>query len=155
VAVIDGHYENEFFLSEACDLALREMRQEGVNDFRIVKMRYCEDITEETLRIVFPDGYPGLALEHAALLETSMMLYCFPELVDLGKVANDDPAKFPPYDVFPSNPDWVPPPGSLSRIQGSTADHGKLLVEEFTDLVVSVLEKEFRGKTPEDPRLVV
>ena len=29
VAVIDGHYENEFFLTEACDLALRDLRYDA------------------------------------------------------------------------------------------------------------------------------
>ena len=80
IAVIDGHYENEFFLTEACDLAVRDLRYDGITDVRILKMRYCEEISDEVLAIAYPGGYPGLALEHGAVLETSMMLYLFPHL---------------------------------------------------------------------------
>ena len=74
-----------------------------------------------------------------------MMLYCYPHLVDLEKITDDLPAEFPPYDLYPPDPDWVPPSGCLSRADGSSAEIGKLLVEEFTDLVAGVLEKEFRS----------
>ena len=118
IAVIDGHYENEFFLTEACDLAVRDLRYDGVTDVRILKMRYCEEISDEVLAIAYPDGYPGLALEHGAVLETSMMLYLFPHLVDVSKISDDPPADFPPYDLYPGNPDWVPPSGCLAPAHG-------------------------------------
>ena len=49
-----------------------------------------------------------------AVLETAMMLYCYPELVDRSKITDEGLAKFPPYDLFPGNPDWVPASGALS-----------------------------------------
>ncbi len=153
VAVIDGHYENEFFLTEACDLAIRDLRYDGITDFKILKMRYCERIKDETLEKIYPGDYPGLDLEHGAVLETSMMLYCFPHLVDMDKISDDPPADFPPYDLYPGNPDWVPPSGCLARADGSSAEIGQLLVEEFTELVSSSLEQEFRGATKSKPRL--
>ena len=154
VAVIDGHYENEFFLTEACDTAIRDLRYDGITDMKILKMRYCEDIKEETLHKVYPNGFPGLDLEHGAVLETSMMMYCFPDLVDVSKIADYPPADFPPYDLYPPNTDWVPPSGCLSRAEGSSAEIGKMLVEEFTNLVASALEAEFRGGTASKARLV-
>ena len=130
IAVIDGHYENEFFLTEACDLAVRDLRYDGINDIKILKMRYCEEISDEVLEIAYPDGYPGLAPEHGAVLETSMMLYLFPHLVAVTKISDDAPADFPPYDLYPGNPDWVPPSGCLASAHGSSAEIGKMLVEE-------------------------
>ena len=144
IAVIDGHYENEFFLTEACDLAVRDLRYDGISDIKILKMRYCEEISDEVLDIAYPDGNPGLALEHGAVLETSMMLYLFPHLVDVTKISDDAPADFPPYDLYPGNPDWVPPSGCLASAHGSSAEIGKRLVDEFTDLVSGALAAEFR-----------
>ena len=145
IAVIDGHYENGFFLTEACDLAVRDLRYDGITDIKILKMLYCEEIKDETINTIYPNGYPGLSLEHGAVLETSMMLYCFPHLVEVSKISEDPPADFPPYDLYPGNADWVPPSGCLSPAHGSTAEIGKRLVDEFTDLVSRSLEAEFRG----------
>ncbi len=145
IAVIDGHYENEFFLTEACDLAIRDLRYDGVTDMKILKMRYCEEVSDEAINTTYPNGYPGLSLEHGAVFETSMMLYCFPNLVDVDKISDDPPADFPPYDLYPVNPDWVPPSGCLSPAHGSSAEIGKMLVDEFTGLVSRALEAEFRS----------
>jgi creatinine amidohydrolase len=38
-------------------------------------MGYWEFSTEDTLRKVFPDGFPSWNLEHAGVMETSVMLY--------------------------------------------------------------------------------
>lgn len=144
LAVIDGHYENGMFLTEAVDLALRDLRYDGVTDVKVVKMIYAEEIKPATLARIFPRGYPGLALEHAATLETSMMLYLFPDLVRRDKIPDHPAPQFPPYDVYPTNVDWVPPTGVLSPAGTATAEFGKLLIDEFVDLVASVLEREFR-----------
>jgi creatinine amidohydrolase len=63
----------------------------------------------------------------------------------MGRVADDGPARFPPYDVYPENPDWVPPSGSLSPGRAATPEMGKLLVEDFVELVTSSLKAEFRS----------
>lgn len=145
IAVIDGHYENRFYLDEACHLAIREVGYAGVSDARILKMIYAEAIKQETLDKVYEgQGYPGLDLEHAGILETAMMLYCYPDLVDMSKVADEANADFPPYDMFPGEPSWVPASGSLSCGKTATAEIGKLLVEEFVTLVSTSLEREFR-----------
>ncbi len=110
-----------------------------------VIMRHCEEITGESINKTYPNGYPGLSLEHGAVFETSMMLYCFPDLVDVSKISDDPPADFPPYDLYPGNPDWVPPSDCLSPAHGSSAEIGKMLVDEFTGLVSRALKAEFRS----------
>ncbi|MGH7264142.1 MAG: creatininase [Candidatus Rokuibacteriota bacterium] len=144
LAVIDGHYENQMFLTEGADLAVRELRYDGVTDVRILKMRYCEAIRPETLARVFPHGFAGLDLEHAGVLETSMMLHLFPQLVQMEEVPADPPAAPPPYDVYPTDASWIPASGVLSPAGASTAESGRLLVEEFVELVVASLEAAFR-----------
>lgn len=147
LAVIDGHYENQFFLTEGCEQAIRRLRSHGVDDVHILKMRYPEVVKPETLEYIeqfYPQGYPGLELEHGGILETSMMLYLFPHLVDMDKVPTDPPAQFPPYDLYPHRArDWVPPSGVLTPATKSSAEIGKILVDEFVDLVASALEDAF------------
>ncbi len=149
LAVIDGHYENQFFLTEGCELAIRRLRALDVDGVEILKMRYPEVVKEDTLAHLeqfYPNGYPGLDLEHGGILETSMMIYLFPHLVNMDKVPTDPPASFPPYDLYPHKAaDWVPPSGVLTPATKSSAETGKLLVEEFTDLVAGALEAAFRA----------
>jgi creatinine amidohydrolase len=143
IAVIDGHYENQMFLTEGVDLALRELRASGCDDVRVLKMRYCETIRPETLAQVFPRGFPGLDLEHAGTLETAMMLYLFPDRVATEEIPGDPPAAPPPYDVYPTDTSWIPPSGVLSPAKAATAEIGRLLVDEFVDLVVRSVEAVF------------
>jgi creatinine amidohydrolase len=144
IAVIDGHYENQMFLTEGIDLAVRDLQRAGVEDLRVLKMRYCETIEPSTLLRIFPNGFPGLDLEHAGVLETSMMLYLFPHLVTMERVPRDPAAAPPPYDVYPTNTSWIPPSGVLSPATASTAEIGRILAEEFVQLVVRSLQAEFR-----------
>ena len=143
IAVIDGHYENQMFLTEGIDLAMRDARAAGAEDLRVLKMRYCETIRPETLARIFPHGFPGLDLEHAGVLETALMLHCFPERVDMAQVPNDPPAAPPPYDVYPTDTSWIPPTGVLSPAKAATAEIGRLLADECVDLVVRSLEAAF------------
>jgi creatinine amidohydrolase len=145
IAVIDGHYENRFILDEGCYRAQQDLAVRGQKDVTIIKILYPERIKSETLAKVYEGvTFPGLDLEHAGILETSMMLYCHPELVELDKVVEEPPAKFPPYDVFPVRPEWVPPSGCLSPPKGSARELGELLVEEFVANVISIVSSEFR-----------
>jgi creatinine amidohydrolase len=142
LAVIDGHYENGMFLAEACDLAATELKILGL-DVTIVKCMYGEDLPEAVARNLYEDDeFPGLALEHAGLLETSMMLHCFPEMVRDLTTAENKTAKFPPYDVFPVKPEWVPVSGSLAGSSGSSAEKGKFLVDRFVNAVSDAVRAE-------------
>ena len=146
LAVIDGHYENRFYLDEACHQAIRELEYAGVEGVKILKMIYAERIKPETLEKVYRGiPYPGLDLEHGGILETAMMLHLYPDLVDMSRIPDEELPGFPPYDLFPVNPDWVPPSGSLSSGKPATAEMGRLLVEEFVELVTESLRAEFRA----------
>ena len=147
VAVVDGHYENQMFLIEGIDLAMRELRYDGVTDMKIIRLEYWDFTSNETLAAVFPEGFPGYALEHAAVMETSISLHIHPHLVRLDKLPKDPPADFPPYDVYPTNVAWVPPSGVLSPAKSATAAKGKALFEEYVRTIAAALQKEFPAKT--------
>ena len=93
-----------------------------------MRLEYWDFFTAPTLAKAFPDGFPGYALEHAAVLETSMMLHYHPELVRLDRIPNDPPADFPPYDIYPTRTDWVPPSGVLSSAKSATKEKGAAMV---------------------------
>ena len=141
LVVIDGHYENQWFLTEGIDLALRELGT--ANPLRIMRLEYWDFCTEETLNHVFPDGFPGFALEHAAVIETSLMLHFHPDLVALDQLPEDRAANFPPYDMYPTRTEWVPPSGVLSSAKGATAEKGALIAEQIVASIAAAIQHEF------------
>jgi len=143
LVIMNGHYENAMFEVEAIDLALQEMSRRGIHDVKILKIDYFEFIPEATLRILFPDGFPGWALEHAAVFETSLMLHFHPELVRMDRLLDEAPARFPPYDVYPTNLDPIPPSGVLSPARSATEEKGRRIAEDFNRLITSSIKQEF------------
>jgi len=139
LVVVNGHYENQWFLIEGIDLAMREVRTAGIE---IMRLEYWDFFTAPTLARVFPDGFPGYALEHAAVLETSMMLHYHPELVRLDRIPHDGPADFPPYDFYPTRTQWVPPSGVLSSARTADRAKGELMAAELTEQITAAVRKE-------------
>ena len=146
LVVLDGHYENGMFLAEACDLAISSLATFGIKDVRIMKALYAEDLPDALVREVYAERTcPGLALEHAALLETALMMYCFPDLVGSADDPTQAVAAFPPYDLFPPKTEWVPASGALAPSAGATSDKGRRLVEHFVNVVSAGIQKEMYG----------
>jgi creatinine amidohydrolase len=141
LVLVNGHYENQWFLIEGIDLALREFG--GTPPLTVMRLEYWDFFTAPTLDTIFPDGFPGYALEHAAVLETSMMLHYHPDLVHLDRIPDDGPADFPPYDMYPPHTHWVPPSGVLSSAKAATREKGTMMVEELGDLIAGAVRKEF------------
>lgn len=145
VVFIDGHYENEAFLTEGIDLALREMAAHGITDMKVVKAPYWEFITKATEKVLFPDGLLSWALEHGAVMETSVMLYLRPDLVKAELIPDHPPAQFPPYDVYPIDTRPIPPDGVLSSAASATVEKGRVAVTQIVNDIAAALEKEFKG----------
>jgi len=141
VVVMSGHYENQWFLIEGIDLARRRLGP--TSPLNIMRLEYWDFLTEATLAGVFPDGFPGFALEHAAVMETSMMLHYFPALVQLEKLPDEPPADFPPYDMYPTHTHWVPSSGVLSSARGASAEKGQLMADNVADRIAAAVRAEF------------
>lgn len=148
IVVLDGHYENNMFLHEAIHLVLDAG---APPDLRILKILWVDPIPTETLDRAWPDGFPGWALEHAAHLETSMMLALRPDLVRREEIREDGVESLPPYDVYPQAPDFVPASGVLSDPTRGTAEAGELLLASAVDGLVAVIEREL-GAVPNAAR---
>lgn len=144
IVVVNGHYENLWPSVEGIELALDAIGRNELGDLNILRMDHWEFARPETIAQIFPDGYPGIELEHASVLETSMMLAVRPDLVDLSRALHDGPAQFRPYDRFPVPPVEVPPSGVLSMTEGSTAEKGEWLFSDVVGRMVDIVRQEFQ-----------
>jgi creatinine amidohydrolase len=143
LVAVNGHFENAWPVLEGIDCALRELRRDGVTDIAVMRMSYWDLVRPQTLERIFPNGYPGIDLEHASLLETSLMLALRPDLVDLGKIPADGPGRFPGYDLAPGHAGYLPPSGVLADARGSSAEIGASLLEDHVTLISEAVRREF------------
>ena len=143
VIVLNGHYENIGPVIEGIELAFDTIGRDRSDGLTIIRIDHWELLRPETLAKVFPNGYPGIELEHASVIETSMMLALRPELVELSKSLNDGPAKFLPYDRYPVPPAGVPPSGVLSLTEGSDAEKGRWLLSDCNERILEIARREF------------
>ena len=143
IVVVNGHYENIGPSIEGIELALDALGPERWDGVSILRFDHWEMTTPATLERVFPDGYPGIELEHASVIETSMMLAVRPELVELSEALHDGPATFRPYDRYPIPPTEVPPSGVLSETEGSTAEKGRWLLADAIQGIERAVRDEF------------
>jgi creatinine amidohydrolase len=143
LVVMNGHFENSWPGVEGVDLGLRELRRDGIADMQAMRLEYWDFVKRSTLDKLFPEGFPGTELEHASLLETSLMLLLRPDLVDMSKVPDDGPAKFPPYDRHPVPKGFVPASGVLARAERASADKGQLLIDDHVELIAKAIRSEF------------
>lgn len=143
VTLVNGHYENSMFLTEGVDLAIRELGWSGIHDFRCVILSYWDFIDETTIRAIYADDFPGWAVEHGGVLETSLMLHLHPHLVNMDLVEDHPPAECPPYDHFPVKPELTPASGCLSSARRATAEYGELLLRVAVEGISTALETAF------------
>jgi creatinine amidohydrolase len=140
VCAIVGHYENQWFVGEGIDLALSQI---GDPDLKAMRLEYWDFCTPEVLDKVFSDGFPGIELEHAAVMETSLMMHLHPDKVRDDLIPDHPPADFPPYDVYPAAESWVPASGALTTAKGSTAEKGRIMYDHYVARISQAVNTEF------------
>jgi creatinine amidohydrolase len=141
--ILNGHFENAWVTVEGLDLALRALRQEGIHDVTAMRLEYWDFVRRETLDRIFPEGFPGTELEHASLVETSLMLLLRPDLVMLDRIPQEGRASFPPYDIFPPPPGYLRETGVLADARGSSAEIGGWLMADHVAMITAAVAKEF------------
>lgn len=144
LAIMNGHFENSMFIVEGIDLALRELRSTGIDDFRVMTLSYWDFIDDpDLIEELYPEGFPGFDLEHGGVFETSLMLTLYPDLVTMDAVADHPPAEFPPYDMFPVVPERTPGPGTLSSAKQASREKGDLILRVCVEGIASAIDTEF------------
>ena len=142
IVVLNGHVENQWFVTEGIDLALRESAGADTG-LKILRCEYWNYTPREVLEAVFDGPFPGVDLEHAALIETSMMLALHPELVDRSAFPPDGLARFPAHDSYPQTGAGVPPSGVLAPAGSATAEKGTQLIDGTVSAVSRALAEAF------------
>jgi creatinine amidohydrolase len=98
---------------------------------------------QEELAWLFQEGFPGWDVEHAAIMETSLMLASRPDLVRTDRVVDDQSEEHPWYDLVPAPPSHIPKSGTLSLATQGTLEKGERLQEMLVTKFVQALRKEF------------
>ena len=139
LVLYNWHFENVGFVYEAACL-VSEIHPD-------VKIVVVEDpfpaLTTEEKNLLWPDGFPGFALEHAAVIETSLWLYFEPRAVRLERMRPDAPDRHPPYDILPIDTTMSTISGSLSSPLGASAEKGELIARRCVEHLVGILDTEF------------
>lgn len=143
ICLVNGHFENSWFIIEGIDLALRELRWGGVETMKIVVLSYWDFVDKATIARLYPNGFAGWDLEHGGVLETSLMLALYPQQVALERAIDHAPASFPPYDVYPAKLEWTPVCGTLSSPKEATAEKGEILLQVCVEGIAKALVAEF------------
>lgn len=142
LAIIDGHYENQWFITEAIDLALRELKA-SQQTMKIVRCEYWDYCPAAVLEDIFEGEFPGVDLEHAALIETSMMLALHPEQVRVDKVPVDAMGEFAGHDHYPQDGRGVPESGVLAPVADASADKGWQIIDGTVAAMAAAFRLEF------------
>jgi creatinine amidohydrolase len=142
IVVLNGHFENEAFLVEAADLVLR--KQESPFP-KVLITSWWSNISSELVPKIFDEvEFAGWELEHAAIVETSVMMYFAPDLVHEDRFLEEGLEKIPTYHCFPPSRTLLPASGCLHTARSSSDEKGRLIVENVVENIEAFLLKEFK-----------
>lgn len=138
IFVMNAHFENEAFLIETIDIVSR--RHPNVT---ILESNWWDVLSEKDIEYVFSEvPFPGWAFEHAAVTETSLMLYLAPELVHMEKMSFDKGADPIPYFKYPVVEGMVPASGNLAPSISSSEEKGKYIADSAISQFIEIMKKE-------------
>lgn len=139
IFVMNAHFENEAFLIESIDIVSKRHP-----DVTIIESNWWDVLDSSTIDKVFDEvPFPGWAFEHAAITETSLMMYLAPELVHEELMSDDKGAEPIPYFKYPIVPGMVPDSGNLAPARTSSSEKGKLIVDKAIEEFINIINKEF------------
>ncbi len=145
IVVLDWHLENVPFVFEGVDEAIRAS---GCGDeLKVVKIDNPNGLGVSAepglMEDLFGEDFPGWAVEHAAIWETSAMLAAFPDLVREALIEDGRPPHPFDYDVLPAPKEGAPASGIFWKATRGSQEKGERILNAVTDGIVSVIEKEF------------
>jgi creatinine amidohydrolase len=138
LVLLNWHYENSNFVYEA---AFEAMEHNDAAKILIFE-HGLNELKPETIQTVFEEDFPGLAVEHAAAYETSVMLHLHPELVHFERAVDDRSARRTWYDIIPPPADITTRSGTLWKARRASAEKGRLLWGEIVPQVTEAIERD-------------
>jgi creatinine amidohydrolase len=139
------HYENSNFVYEPAYLVGSQFPDAKI----VVVESAIPEFSPEVTEVLWPQGFPGLAREHAAVIETSLWMWHEESAVHADRMRPDQPERIVPYDVVPIDPRTTTVSGSLSSPMESTAEKGKLIADVLTEHIISIVDQEFPAVSAE------
>lgn len=110
----------------------------------ITESNWWDVLSQDTIDKVFSEvAFPGWAFEHAAITETSLMMYLAPELVREDKISDEMGAEPAAYVKYPIVEGMVPASGVLAPAVSSSAEKGKLMTDEAISAFIEIADKNF------------
>ncbi len=141
IFILSAHFENEAFIVEAMDLCSAKYGDK----VKLLLTNWWDPMSLDVIDKVFDEvPFPGWALEHAAVTETSLMMYFAPELVREDKILDTENASPATYFRYPIEKDIVPETGILASAKSSSAARGKIIVDDVIPNIVKIVEEAFR-----------
>jgi len=144
IVLMNWHFENQNFVYEAAYMALEKtgfLHSDAGPKVMVMELSFSE-LSEATMELLFAGEFPGWGTEHAAILETSLMMHLHPELVLFDRAVNDKAEDIPWYDVLPIPPRIVAPSGTLWKAKLATKEKGEAAWREITANAADAIRKE-------------
>lgn len=140
IFLLNAHFENEAFLAEAMDII--DSRLQG--KITMILSNWWDPLPEDVLHEVFDvTPFPGWALEHAAVTETSLMLYFCPDLVHMERAIEMPPFAPPSYTLYPLSQGMLPKTGVLASAKGASAAKGELIAQAVLPKLAAMANASF------------
>jgi creatinine amidohydrolase len=117
----------------------------------VVEAAFAE-LSAPVMDELFGDEFPGWDKEHAAVLETSLMLHLRPDLVLFDRAVDDEARRHPFYDVIPTPDDFVPASGGLWKATRASAEKGRSAWDEITANLRAAIADELPPALEAPPR---
>lgn len=138
IFILNAHFENEAFILESVDIVSRRHPE-----VTILESNWWDVLSPETIDKVFDIiPFPGWAFEHAAITETSLMMYLAPELVREDLISDENGATPVAYAKYPIVKGMVPDSGILAPAVSSSAEKGKLMTDAAISAFIDIVNKE-------------
>lgn len=145
IVVLDWHIENVPFVYEGIDEALqgieidRNLKIVRIDNPNALGVNVRPGLEEE----LFGKDFPGWAVEHAAIWETSAMLAAYPELVREHEIVDGHPPEPFDYDIFPIPKEAASETGTYWKATLSSKEKGEQILKATAEGIIDVLKKEF------------
>lgn len=144
ILIVNSHFENQFPIQEAMIKVDAATGHQAV----MVQTNWWDPLPESVIKEVFSeDIFPGWALEHGAVTETSLMLHLAPNLVRTDRIPLLAPFTPPTHIRVPNRASDIPPEGSLANAATATAAKGEIITRATTDGILAICLDEF-GAAP-------
>jgi creatinine amidohydrolase len=136
--IMNGHYENVAFVTEAIELFVAEAK-----DALVLLVSWWDQVSDELVDEIFAEaGFPGWDTEHAAITETSLMQYFAPELVREDSIIDDQSDRKPTYSIFPPPKDIIPASGVMYKATYASAEKGEKLAKQVVEKIAKIAQQE-------------